>query len=239
MIFPNSLQIKMNYNQFAWYYDSLMEPQFYEDYFHFICEKATFNNILDLGCGTGRFDAMIASSHHPITAVDLSNQMIAVAKETIKNTFIDFKVGDMKTYKDTKKYDLVLCICDSLNYVLGFEEQIKVLKNAYQQLNQNGTFIFDIHSQYKINELFKNYSEEQEDDDFYFYWTVKKTDPYQITHYVVIEDLNEEIRVEEKHIQESYPIEWYINALKEIGFESIEFSETFQENQRVVFIAKK
>ena len=122
----------------------------------------------------------------------------------------------MTKFNTDKKFDLVLCICDSLNYILGFENQINVLKNAYQYLEDNGTLIFDIHSQYKINELFKNYIEEDENDDFYFYWKVTKTDNYQITHYVIIEDLNDDIRLEEKHIQESYPIEWYMKALKDI-----------------------
>lgn len=229
----------MNYNQFAWYYDSLMEPKFYEDYFRFICEKANFKNVLDLGCGTGRIDGMIASTKRSVTAVDLSSQMIEVAKKTIKNKNCKFEVADMTTYNTNERFDLVLCICDSLNYVLGFENQVKVLENAYKHLKDNATFIFDIHSDHKMNVLFKNYLEEEENEDFYFYWKVKKTDQYQITHYVIIEDLNEDIRLEEKHIQESYPIDWYVKELNRIGFTSIEHHDTFQENQRIVFVARK
>ena len=35
----------MSYNQFAWYYDSLMEPQFYLDYFHFINRQTTYHQV--------------------------------------------------------------------------------------------------------------------------------------------------------------------------------------------------
>ena len=227
----------MNYNQFAWYYDSLMEPKFYEDYFHFIKENASFKSVLDLGCGTGRLDAQLMNENITLDGIDLSKQMIDIASSTIQNAH--FEVADMLTYQSDKKYDLVLCVCDSLNYILGFDNQVQILKNVYDYLNEDGTFIFDVHSQYKINELFKNYIEEDENEDFYFYWKVKKTNEYQITHYVIIEDLNEDVRMEEKHVQESYPIEWYVKALKEIGYKDITYNETFQENERVVFKIKK
>lgn len=229
----------MNYNQFAWYYDSLMEPKFYEDYFNFIKENTKYHTILDLGCGTGRVDGWLVNDSCSVHGVDLSNQMIEIAKQNIQHPNAYFEVADMTLFETNKKFDLVLCICDSLNYILGFDNQIKVLKKAYDLLENHGTLIFDIHSQFKINELFKNYIEEDENEDFYFYWKVKKTDEFQITHYVIIEDLNEDVRLEEKHVQESYPIDWYIKALKEIGYKDIQINETFQENQRVVFLVKK
>lgn len=229
----------MNYNQFAWYYDSLMEPKFYEDYFHFIKENASFKSVLDLGCGTGRLDAQLVKEDIILDGIDLSQQMIDIAAQEVQSDKAHFEVADMLTYQPNKTYDLVLCVCDSLNYILGFQNQVQILKNVYQYLNNNGTFIFDIHSQYKINELFKNYIEEDESEDFYFFWKVKKTNDYQITHYVIIEDLNDDVRMEEKHIQESYPIEWYVKALQEIGFKEITYNESFQENERVVFKIKK
>ena len=229
----------MNYNQFAWYYDSLMEPKFYEDYFHFIKENASFKSVLDLGCGTGRLDAQLVKEDIILDGIDLSQQMIDIAAQEVQSDKAHFEVADMLTYQPNKTYDLVLCVCDSLNYILGFENQVQILKNVYKFLNDNGTFIFDIHSQYKINELFKNYIEEDENEDFYFFWKVKKTNEYQITHYVIIEDLNDDVRMEEKHIQESYPIEWYVKALQEIEFKEITYTESFQENERVVFKIKK
>ena len=44
----------MSYENFAYYYDSLMDEQFYHDYYKFINEKADFKTVLELGCGTGR-----------------------------------------------------------------------------------------------------------------------------------------------------------------------------------------
>lgn len=229
----------MTYNQFAWYYDSLMEPSFYEDYFHYILKNASFHSVLELGCGTGTIAGLLSSQHKYVDGLDLSQDMIEICKERYPSLKKHFMVADMLDYSLNQTYDLVLCLCDSLNYVLGFENQVKVLENAYRSLNEEGTLIFDIHSPYKMNEIFSDYHEEEESDDFYFYWSVKKSGPYQITHYVVIEDLYENTRMEEKHIQESYPPAWYEEALKKIGFQKIIMDESLQPQMRIVFRAHK
>ena len=39
----------MSYENFAYYYDSLMDEQFYDDYYQFINTHASFNSVLELG----------------------------------------------------------------------------------------------------------------------------------------------------------------------------------------------
>lgn len=224
----------MSYNHFAWYYDSLMDPQFYEDYFHYIQKQVPyFNHGLDLGCGTGT----LTDKFQNIEGIDLSAEMIEIAKQ--KYPRIHFSVGDMLTFYHPASYDCILCLCDSLNYVLGFEAQCQVLKNCYDNLMVGGTLIFDVHSEKKMNETFLDYCEEEEDDEVYFYWSVKKTGDYEITHVVIIEDLAEDLRMEEKHLQQSFPLSWYLKALSEIGFRQIQYEDVFQDEQRLVFTAKK
>ena len=50
----------MSYENFAYYYDSLMDEQFYLDYYNFINEYADFKSILELGCGTGEIAIRLA-----------------------------------------------------------------------------------------------------------------------------------------------------------------------------------
>lgn len=229
----------MSYNQFAWYYDSLMEPQFYVDYFHYIQTKASLEDVLELGCGTGTMAIMIKDIINSYQGVDLSSDMIEIAKKDCHVNHMTFEVADMTKFKTNKTFDTILCLCDSLNYVLEFENQIRVLKNCFECLKPGGTLIFDIHSQHKIQQTFHDYFEEEENEDFYFYWSVKQTDTYQITHYVVIEDLNEDVRMEEKHIQESFPKAWYENALHEMGFIEVTQEDVFKDGERHVFVARK
>ena len=48
--------------------------------------------------------------------------------------------------------------------------QLDVLHRAYQALKPGGTLIFDVNSMHKLEVTQKDYREEQEDEDFYFYW---------------------------------------------------------------------
>ena len=44
----------MSYEAFAYYYDSLMDQNFYNDYIQFINEHVKdYQTVLELGCGTG------------------------------------------------------------------------------------------------------------------------------------------------------------------------------------------
>ena len=71
----------MSYNQFAWYYDSLMEPQFYEDYFLYLNQQLPdFHSCLDLGCGTGTFTRKLDRFDRYIVGVDLSEEMLEIAR---------------------------------------------------------------------------------------------------------------------------------------------------------------
>ena len=233
----------MSYNQFAWYYDSLMEPQFYQDYFRFILNQGNFRNALELGCGTGTMANLLSPYISHIDATDLSEEMIQIAREINVKKNISYSLMNMIDLDKDNLYDLVLCLCDSLNYVLGYEHQKMVLSKVFQSLENHGTFIFDVHSMHKINVIFLDYKEEQEDDDFYFYWSCKKTNDYEITHHVVIEDLDTDQRMEEKHIQQSFPLELYLKTLKDIGFSNIqcysEFKDYDPNGDRIIFVCRK
>lgn len=73
-------------------------------------------SVLDLGCGTGellvRFGDLVNSAS---SGVDISKDMIAVART--KLTAAKFVVGDMLTYADDHKYDVILSTSDALNYL--------------------------------------------------------------------------------------------------------------------------
>ena len=58
----------MSYENFAYYYDSLMEQSFYDDYYNFINEHASFDEVLELGCGTGEIAIRLAKDDKLVTA---------------------------------------------------------------------------------------------------------------------------------------------------------------------------
>ena len=62
----------MSYQNFAYYYDSLMEPSFYEEYLQFILDHVDFETVLELGCGTGITAINLAKLDKTVYATDLS-----------------------------------------------------------------------------------------------------------------------------------------------------------------------
>ena len=56
------------YKEFSYYYDSLMDPDFYSDYLEFIHEHANLKTVLELGCGTGLTAIELAKEGHQVLA---------------------------------------------------------------------------------------------------------------------------------------------------------------------------
>lgn len=235
----------MSYQEFAYYYDSLMDEEFYEKYLHFILDHAKFDTVLELGCGTGQMSIRLSQLQKTVYATDLSPQMLEVAKYNAANANVDLMLGriDMCDFKINEPVDLILCLCDSLNYVHKLKKIQKVFDNVYAALKDKGTFIFDVHSLHKINVTFLDYKEENKEEDFYFSWQVKKEDEGKIHHHVIIDDFENDDHVDEEHYQQTYPIETYIEMLKTSGFNKInyysDFHEYDSEDDRVIFVIQK
>ncbi len=235
----------MAYQNFAYYYDSLMDPNFYQQYLDFILKHAHFQSVLELGCGTGITAINLAKKGKIVYATDLSKEMLEIAKMNASHANVDLMLGkvDMCDFQINEKVDLILCLCDSLNYVGSRNKVKRVFKNVYDSLDNQGTFIFDVHSMYKIDHTFFKYKEEERDDDFYFLWEVNKVDQGKIHHTIQIDDFENNEHVLEHHTQTTYSIETYKQLLKEVRFKSIEiytdFKEYDEKGDRVIFVVKK
>ena len=97
--------------------------------------------ILEIACGTGIITFGIADSVKKITAIDLSPNMINIAKEkahTLNKTNIDFKVADGYNlpYED-EQFDVILLF----NVLHIIKEPENQLKEAYRLLKKGGYLI--------------------------------------------------------------------------------------------------
>lgn len=235
----------MSYETFAYYYDSLMDPQFYDDYYDFLKKYCQFDEVLELGCGTGEIAIRLAKDGKKVFATDLSQDMLEVTKQKAMAENVDLKLQrvDMSDFSTSHQVDMVLCLCDSLNYLLEPQDVLKTFYNAYQSLKTDGVFVFDVNSLYKMNVILKDYHEKIDDEDFSFEWKVNLLDDDLVHHYVYIEDKIENEIVEEDHYQKTYAVHQYRYWLNEVGFQDIlyfsDFSEYHDDCERVIFICRK
>lgn len=101
-------------------------------------------DILDLGCGPGLYDNMLAQKGHRVTGVDFNPNSIEYARQTAREhqLNIDYRHQDYLTLADSEKYDLVMMIFTDFGVLLP-EEQQRLLSNMYRALKPGGWLIFD------------------------------------------------------------------------------------------------
>ncbi|MBK8549950.1 MAG: class I SAM-dependent methyltransferase [Ignavibacteria bacterium] len=141
---------KADYDIIAAYYDKVIGKGYEtNDYIRKKINRYNKNvkTVLELGCGTGsnllHFDKDIA-----ITGIDISVEMLKIAKNKLPGC--KFYQQDIRTFSLNKKFDLIICLYDTLNHVLLFSDWKKIFKNADKHLNDKGLFIFDINTLAKL-----------------------------------------------------------------------------------------
>jgi magnesium-protoporphyrin O-methyltransferase len=98
--------------------------------------------VLDAGCGTGAFAQLLAERGAQVVAVDLSQQMIAVARDrtppNLRNR-ISFKAGDM-TSPELGKFDY----CVAMDSIIHYEgpDMLAVLSRLADNTTQGVAFTF-------------------------------------------------------------------------------------------------
>jgi len=109
-----------------------------------------FENCLEIGCGTGKNTEWLLTKGRKITAIDLSEEMLTIAKNKISNDRVQFLEVDInEDWSFTnEKFDLVVC-----SLVLEHIENIsRIFKLISEHLTKNGiVYIGELHP-------FKQYS---------------------------------------------------------------------------------
>jgi len=98
--------------------------------------------ILDLACGTGLHTKELISRGYELTGLDLSEEMIKIARE--RNPKTNFIVGDMKKFKINKKFDACICMFSSLGYLTENRQIEGYLKSIKEHLNPRGLLVLDV-----------------------------------------------------------------------------------------------
>lgn len=100
--------------------------------------------ILDLACGTGTLAINFANRGHFVHGLDISPQMIEVAKsKSIGLANISFEVQDMTHFQIEEKFDIVTCTFDSINYLPDINSAKAMFYRVATALHEPGLFIFD------------------------------------------------------------------------------------------------
>ncbi|WP_276088811.1 class I SAM-dependent methyltransferase [Pedobacter sp. JY14-1] len=112
--------------------------------------SAPFHKVLEIGCGTGKNTEWLINRAALITAVDLSDQMLARAKDKVVSNRVQFKQADITSRWNFRDglYDLV-----TFSLVLEHIENLDYIFNEVSKSLNPGGYVY-------IGELhpFKQYS---------------------------------------------------------------------------------
>lgn len=107
-------------------------------------------SLLELGCGTGTIlDGL--SSFESLTGIDRSPEMLAIARGKVPRARL--VEGDISDFDLGERFDVVICVFDTLNHLPRFELWQALFACTRAHLRAGGLFIFDVNTVTKIHGL--------------------------------------------------------------------------------------
>ena len=236
------------YTVLAELYDEFMDNVDYNSRCEFICAKLAEYGIksgivLDLGCGTGTLTEKLSAAGYDMIGVDNSPEMLeaALAKKDASGADILYLCQDMRSFELYGTVRAVICVCDSLNYILNEEELAQVFKTVRLYLEPDGVFLFDFNAPEKYESIGETVISEVRDNAAFiwenYYDGETRSNEYDITFFLEREDGLYE-RQEEVHCQRAWTAEEVEALLKEGGLKTAEQFPGYpgEEDGRTVFV---
>ncbi len=222
------------YDRLAQYYDwLLMDEESFSYWLKFI-ESEPFSTVLELASGSGVMARILKEKGYKVTASDISSKM----KETSSKNFDgEYLLLDMTDYHLDKKYDLILCLVDSINY-LDEKQLDSFFRCAYEHLNTGGRIIFDTHNPVRLLEFSEEYIEEGElYDGVPYQWTIisdriENTINEHFTFY------DNGVMIQEHHLQHVFDSLMLKEKMNKAGFVG-EVITDFIPDEKMLFTGKK
>ena len=122
-----------------------------------VLEEKEAESILEAACGTGRLMAILESEGYRVTGLDLSPEMLALARPRVKGVLVQ---QDMRELELREEFDAVLCLGSSFTYMSTDVDALKALRGFYSALKPGGILLFDNFDAERFDpEKYKNWRE--------------------------------------------------------------------------------
>lgn len=246
------------YSKLADIYDAVMEDVNYDlwaDFIDAIILKHHQNpqSILELACGTGSLSLSLDELEcYDIMATDKSPQMVAKArrKNDALHCSVSFKVMDFLDIDLDKKFDAVVSVFDSINYLKSPEKVLQFLDEVKKVLTPESLLIFDFTTpKNSIQAIDYLHNEEGYTDDNHRFFRQSTYDAGQQIHKneFKIERLadDQETVLEqfrETHLQKIYTLQQMLDIIDQTAYNIVakysgfEFEEADEQSLRITMV---
>lgn len=242
------------YKEFAHIYDNLIKGDVdYLKWANVILDLCNELNVprreyLDLACGTGNLTEHIAKDFLNTWAVDLSYDMLTEAENKLRGKGLKgkFVCQDISELDLNKKFDLITCCLDSTNYLTENEDILNYLKSVHKHLKEEGIFIFDINSYYKLSNILGNNIFTYDEEDVYYTWENVFEDnivDMYLTFFLKEGELYR--RFDEHHTERAYTEEELEDFITKSGFKIVKVLDNYEHDdisstsERIVYVLRK
>ncbi|MBV8461787.1 MAG: class I SAM-dependent methyltransferase [Acidimicrobiales bacterium] len=141
-----------SYDRLARFYDAIMDdPTPRADRVRVLVERyhPDARSVLELACGTGSILERLATFPER-TGLDISPEMLAEARAKLPDVVL--VEGDMRDFRLDRRFDVVVCVFDSINHLLDFADWESTFAAVADHLEPGGLFVFDVNT---VGELFR------------------------------------------------------------------------------------
>jgi malonyl-CoA O-methyltransferase len=159
-----------------------------------------FERILEIGCGTGIYTSLLNTRfrYSNIRAVDISERMVAIAREKIQTKNVVFEVGDAERMSLLKEYDLI-----TSNSVFHWFESIEKVVLKYSGiLNKGGWLVFSAFGPLTFAELGACLRKIRKEEDLFvassYFWEKEKLER-------LLREFLTQVSVKEILVEREYP----------------------------------
>jgi SAM-dependent methyltransferase len=141
------------YERFARFYDAAMDdpgPRAARVLEFINRHRPGAATLLELGCGTG---SILARLHAvpSLTGLDQSLEMLAVARQKVPGARL--LEGELSTFSLGERFDVVVCVFDTLNHLLDFGAWQATFAAVADHLEDGGLFVLDVNTVGELRRL--------------------------------------------------------------------------------------
>ena len=181
--------------------------------------------------------------------VDMSGEMLEAAMEGNQDGSILYLQQDMREFELYGTVRAIVSICDSMNYLMEYEELVQVLSLADNYLDPGGVFLFDMNTPYKYRELLGEQTIAENREEGSFIWEnyfdeEEQVNQYDLTLFVREED-DRYRKYEETHFQRAYEVDEVKKAIREAGLKLVAVYDGWtkdaprKDSERLSFVVRE
>lgn len=210
---------------YAWWVDYVLDLW---DEYHFEPRR-----VLDLACGTGNVLLELKRRGFVVEGADYSAAMLRVAGRKVPSG-TPLWCQDFRTLEiPSPPFDAVVCLFDSLNYLLRLSDLQKAFRGVYRHLVPGGVFVFDMNAIRALDTGMFDQKGIGKDASLKYEWH-SAWEPATRLCTIQMEfraTTPSGIRVfHETHVQKGYTYEEVTTSLRDAGFEVLALKEAFTMN---------